>query len=114
MIAGTMDVAVPPNFWDPVRLTIIRNFMGYVPSFNSRGVVISPPQAVSSAPIVTYVSRQGTGRRLIEKDHQDLVATLRELEKEGICEFKIARMERMSLRDQVELASRTTVRLTRD
>jgi hypothetical protein len=111
MIAGTMDVTVPPNFWDPVRLTIIRNLMGYVPSFNSRGVVISPPQAVSSAPIVTY---EGTGRRLIEKDHQDLVATLRELEKEGICEFKIARMERMSLRDQVELASRTTVRLTRD
>jgi hypothetical protein len=111
MIAGTMDVAVPPNFWDHVHLTIIRNLMGYVPSFNSRGVVISPPQAVSSAPIVTY---EGTGRRLIEKDHQDLVATLRELEKEGICEFKIARMERMSLRDQVELTSRTMVRLTHD
>jgi protein O-GlcNAc transferase len=110
MIAGTMDVSLPQNFWDPIRLAVVKNILGYVPSFNSRGTVISPPQAVSSAPIVAYISRQGAGRRLIENHDRELVAALKELENEGICELKVARMETMSIREQIELAARSTVR----
>jgi hypothetical protein len=33
-------------------------------------------------PIVTYISRQSTGRRLTPKDHEGLVKVLRELEEE--------------------------------
>lgn len=72
---------------------------------------MSPPQAMSSAPIVTYISRQGGGRRLIEKDHRELVDALIELEKEGVCELKVAMMETMSIREQIKLAARSTVRL---
>lgn len=44
-----------------------------------------------------------------ERDHLALVQTLRELEADGLCAFHLAAMERMSLRDQIELASRSTV-----
>lgn len=105
MIAGTMNVSAPDDFWAPVRASVWQNVLGAAPG---QGV---EKDSVPGRPLVTYISRQGSGRRLVEKDHEGLVAALRELESAGICEFELAAMERLTLRDQIELVSRSTVSL---
>ncbi|KAG6877037.1 hypothetical protein C0993_010865 [Termitomyces sp. T159_Od127] len=111
MIAGTMDVAVPGGFWEPLRRTIVTNLLGHLPT---------PPELMEARdaqeplpkPLVTYVSRQhANARRLLEEDHEALLDALRDLEEQGLCEFREARMEEMSLREQVELAARSTTTL---
>jgi len=99
MIAGTMELPAPPDFWAPVRQSVWQNILG------PGGV----PQAAARRPLVTYVSRQAGGRRLVAEDHDALVAALRELEADGVCDFKLAAFEGMSLREQVELVARTTI-----
>lgn len=104
-----MNVTVPDGFWEPVRKSLVGNLLGYVPMLDARGVVYSPPQAASTRPLVTYISRQGGGRRLLEQDHQGLVKALTELESEGICEVNVVVMEQLSLRDQINQVARSTV-----
>lgn len=99
MVGGTMNVAAPDDFWAPVRQSLVQNVLGYVPDVEGQ-----------IKPIVTYISRQGVGRRLRESDHEALLDGLAELKAEGICEVQIAKMELLSLREQVELAARSTVR----
>ncbi|KAJ7152671.1 hypothetical protein C8R43DRAFT_923814 [Mycena crocata] len=103
MIAGAMNVTTPDDFWAPVRASVWQNALGFVPDAG-----VQEPTAV---PLITYISRQSAGRRLVEKDHDGLVTALRKLEAEGICSFEIARMERMSVREQLELVSRSTVKV---
>ncbi|KAF9467541.1 hypothetical protein BDZ94DRAFT_1248380 [Collybia nuda] len=104
MMAGTMDVPTLDNFWEYLRSTTIFNFLGYLPT-----VVVNPIPGNTEKPIITYISRQGAGRRLIDKDHELLVESLKLLEDEGICEVFVAMMERMSLHDQIDLVSRSTI-----
>jgi hypothetical protein len=106
MMAGTMDVPTPNHFWEHMRSTTVRNILGYLPA----PVVDRHPEHTAK-PIVTYISRQGAGRRLVATDHTLLVDSLRQLEAEGLCEVVVAMMERMTLKEQIELVSRSTVRL---
>jgi protein O-GlcNAc transferase len=130
MISSTMNLTVPTQYWEPIRGTLTRSLFGYVPQVRSDGRPLLPPSpfnngdgAISTGngngngnggkrkelkPIVTYISRQTAGRRLIAEDHEALVKALRELEEEGLCEVRIPVMERLSLRDQIaEVASST-------
>ncbi|KXN82750.1 hypothetical protein AN958_02189 [Leucoagaricus sp. SymC.cos] len=121
MIAGTQELKAPEfssessypsheGFWSPLRKSLTHNLLGYLPRFASLTDrrILSPPSAKSDAPVVTYIVRQGTGRRLTEESHQSLVDALKELEKEGVCEVQIARMEDIPLREQFRLAARST------
>ncbi|KAE9403549.1 hypothetical protein BT96DRAFT_990210 [Gymnopus androsaceus JB14] len=111
MIAPTMELEPSSNFWAPLQKALARNLLGYGPfsemsSKNLKGKNLkSKPK-----PIVTYVSRQtAKQRRLMPKDHQDLVRGLLQLEKEGLCQVLIPEMERMPIKEQVEIASRSTI-----
>ncbi|KAF8335775.1 uncharacterized protein EI90DRAFT_3152800 [Cantharellus anzutake] len=61
--------------------------------------------------LITYVSRQGWRRRLIEEDHIKLVESLEELCKSKRWEFLIFHPERYNRDQQLEIAARTTVML---
>ncbi|KAJ7041560.1 hypothetical protein C8F04DRAFT_1079244 [Mycena alexandri] len=100
MIAGAMNVSAPPDFWAPVRTSLWRNTLGAVPVAEN---------TIHRPPLVTYISRQGGGRRLVAEDHDALVAALRALEADGVCEFQLAAMERIPMREQIELVSRSTI-----
>ncbi|KAF8193270.1 hypothetical protein K438DRAFT_1829391 [Mycena galopus ATCC 62051] len=102
MIAGTMNVTAPPDFWAPVRASLWQNILA--PGFTPNTL-----QDPSRLPLVTYISRQGSGRRLVAADHDALVAALKELEAEGVCEVQVAAMERMSAMEQIELVARSTI-----
>ncbi|KAJ7053354.1 hypothetical protein C8F01DRAFT_996845 [Mycena amicta] len=101
MIAGSMNVSVPEDFWRPIRETLWESFWG------DRSSVAS----LRSRPLVTYISRQGGGRRLVQADHEMLVASLYELEAEGICDVQVVRMEQMTLKEQVDLMRNSTILL---
>ncbi|EDR06835.1 uncharacterized protein LACBIDRAFT_299738 [Laccaria bicolor S238N-H82] len=112
MIAGTMNVTAPEDYWAPIRKALAENLLGYIPELDANGAVTGPtsiPGVVTTKPVVTYISRQGAGRRLTDKDHQALVEALRGLEKEGLCEVQIPMMERMSLADQIALPMKSTI-----
>ena len=118
-----MNVTAPDQFWEPVRKSMVRNMLGYVPAINSNGrisvssMVPSPDPLGSvdlgsqgwSLPVVTYISRQGAGRRLRNEDHQLLVKSLKKLEEDGLCILQIPMMERLSLQEQVATIAKTTV-----
>ncbi|KAF9256407.1 hypothetical protein L218DRAFT_936707 [Marasmius fiardii PR-910] len=99
MIAGTMSVPVSEGFWEPIRRSVVTNLLGYIPNVDD----------VSSKPIVTYIMRKR--RTLITSHHRALERELRRLQREGICEVHLVRMEEFTLKQQIELAARTTIML---
>ena len=115
MIAGTMSVSAPEDYWAPIRNALAENLLGYIPELDANGAVTGPtsiPGLVTTKPVVTYISRQGAGRRLTDKDHEGLVEALRGLEQEGLCEVHIPMMERMSLQEQIALPAKSTVSMS--
>ncbi|EAU82063.2 hypothetical protein CC1G_09665 [Coprinopsis cinerea okayama7 len=113
MISSTMDVEAPENFFEPVRKRIVMNLLGDLPVIDNDGLVLSPTGMASDKPVVTYISRQGGGRRLEANAHGALLVVLEQLEEDGICELQVPRMEELTLSEQVKLAARST-RLTMD
>ncbi|KIK62619.1 hypothetical protein GYMLUDRAFT_164784 [Collybiopsis luxurians FD-317 M1] len=97
MMASTMSLSVPVGFWEPLRKAVVTRY----------GLSDKPKD--SSKPVVTYISRQSTGRRLTNEAHEGLIKSLKELKEEGLCDVHIPVMEHLNLRDQIELASTTTI-----
>ncbi|KAG2003141.1 hypothetical protein CC2G_003768 [Coprinopsis cinerea AmutBmut pab1-1] len=109
MISSTMDVEAPENFFEPVRKRIVMNLLGDLPVIDNDGLVLSPTGMASDKPVVTYISRQGGGRRLEANAHGALLVVLEQLEEDGICELQVPRMEELTLSEQVKLAARSTI-----
>ncbi|KAG8897855.1 hypothetical protein FRB99_007871 [Tulasnella sp. 403] len=89
------------HWWEPIRHNVLE-FVGLEKQAN--GLIERP-----SKPVITYISRQGRGRCLKEKDHDQLVESLQELERKHGWEVNIAQMERLPKNEQIRLAGRTTV-----
>lgn len=88
------------NWWMTVRNNAIQ-FTGLGP--NTGG-------GTTSTPVITYISRQEWGRRmLIKEDHEKLVSELYKLRDLYGYEINVVAAENMSRREQLELAARTTV-----
>ncbi|WVQ82768.1 hypothetical protein IAT38_004900 [Cryptococcus sp. DSM 104549] len=67
-------------------------------------------QAQTGKPVITYVSRQEWGRRMLKKEsHESLVKELHELEKKYGWEVNIVSMDKLSRDEQIRLAARTTI-----
>ncbi|KAL0960850.1 hypothetical protein HGRIS_005866 [Hohenbuehelia grisea] len=61
-------------------------------------------------PVITYISRQDWGRRmLIPADHEKLVKALHKLRDDHGYEVNIVSMDKMSRAEQLRLAARTTI-----
>jgi hypothetical protein len=65
---------------------------------------------------ITYISRQRTGRRLVQEDHEGLVRALREMVERRKAmgekwEFRLVEAEGMSKDEQVRMAASTTILL---
>ena len=99
-----MAVSAPDGFWSPVRETLVKNVVGHLPATPK----YDKPERI--VPWVTYISRQGGGRRLLTSDHERLVASLQVLAEGGICRFRVVQMETLSTKEQIEVAASSTVR----
>lgn len=88
------------NFWEPVRANVVE-FAGEDRNSGS---------GTTSKPVITYVSRQNWGRRMLRPaDHDRLVNALKRLEKERDYEINIVEMDKLTRDEQIRLAARTTV-----
>ena len=89
------------NWWQPIRNNVIE-FAGLGPDAGSGTI---------STPVITYISRQGWGRRMLIPAHHDrLVEELYKLRDQYGYEVNVVEAENMSRLEQIRLAARTTVR----
>ncbi len=69
--------------------------------------------AASATPVITYISRQEWQRRKLNPDdHRALVKALDDLHRRYGYEVNVVEMDKLSQREQLSLAARTTVRPT--
>ncbi len=77
----------------------------------STGLNASTGAGTRGNPVITYISRQDWGRRmLIQQDHDKLVEELYKLRDEYGYEVNVVSMDKLSPVEQLRLAGRTTVR----
>lgn len=90
-----------PYWWAPVRKNLLE-FVG-VPEATLNPIEIGTP-------VITYVSRQDWGRRMLKKgDHEELVRQLLLLQEKYGYEVNIVSMDKLSRDEQIRLSARTTV-----
>jgi hypothetical protein len=91
------------NWWSTIRSNVIQ----------FSGLDGSVGMGTMSAPVITYISRQDWGRRmLIPEHHEKLVRELHNLRDKYGYEVNVVSMDRLSRTEQLQLAARTTVMLS--
>lgn len=89
-----------PNWWSTVRKSVIEY----------TGLNASTGAGTRGQPVITYISRQEWGRRmLIQQDHDKLVEELYKLRDQYGYEVNVVSMDKLSRDEQLRLAGRTTV-----
>lgn len=93
---------VTPDWIEPLRANIVRlgRAAGYPMQRRTPGV-----------PVVTYVNRQGAGRRLDDEDAERVVERMWQLHADKVIEFHDAMMEEIPKDEQFCLAAKTDVSL---
>ncbi|WWD20713.1 hypothetical protein CI109_105189 [Kwoniella shandongensis] len=128
-VASSLHVGTTSNWWwEPIRRQVLR-YSGVPESIISRnlegygaldpiktvgpGVNVVEPLAPQGTytPVITYISRQNSRRRLTKESHEDLVKALEERSKKLGWELVIVEAERMTKEEQFALAGRTTIML---
>ena len=92
-----------PNWWSTFRDNVIEY----------TGLNASTGAGTRGRPVITYISRQDWGRRmLIQQDHDKLVEELYKLRDQYGYEVNVVSMDKLSRVEQLRLAGRTTVRVS--
>jgi hypothetical protein len=87
-----------PNWWSTIRNNVIEN----------TGLNASTS---AGTPVITYISRQAWGRRMLKPaDHDKLVKELYKLREQYGYEVNVVNMDKLSRVEQLRLAGKTTVR----
>lgn len=91
-----------PYWWSPVR----RNLLEFIGGTSE--AVLKPVDL--ETPVITYVSRQEWGRRMLRKEDNDVLEKeLMRLHDEHGYEVNIVSMDLLTRDEQIRLAARTTV-----
>lgn len=137
-VASALHVGDPgPWWWEPVRRQVLR-FAGVSDdvldiSLEGYGAVnpakfitepdslkeVTPPardplsswQQLGMKPLVTYISRQSSRRRLTPESHADLVAALTKHSDKAGWDLNVVEAEKLTKEEQLQLAAKTTVSL---
>jgi hypothetical protein len=89
------------NWWSTIRSNVIE-FSGLERTLG---------KGTMHQPVITYISRQDWGRRmLIKEDHERLVQELYKLRDTYGYEVNVVSMDKLTRTEQLHLAARTTVR----
>ncbi|KAK8850331.1 hypothetical protein IAR55_004248 [Kwoniella newhampshirensis] len=91
---------VPTTWMDPLRNQIKRLVM-------AEGCKVEREDP--KVPVVVYINRQLTGRRLVDHDAKDLMNEMIKLDREGVIEFHNAQMETLHRTDQFCLALKADI-----
>jgi DNA-directed RNA polymerase specialized sigma54-like protein len=72
----------------PVSLDWMQNLRGRLLSESSEAQAIMAQGSRQSKPVVTYLERQSTTRRLTDASHEALQAALQKLDDQGLIEYR--------------------------
>lgn len=92
-------LAAHKNWLSPLRKRLMRNYKGDVPTSIDK----------KSLPVITYISRQTTTRRLTDESHAALLRELAKIRDEGLAEVNEELFEKRSIEDQIAIMGRTTI-----
>ncbi|PPR05070.1 hypothetical protein CVT24_010257 [Panaeolus cyanescens] len=139
MLSGATLAPCALAFWNPIRERVVSNVMGYLPVLDWSGRMVGVPRrmwevfederkrsgegvwegdgdrgtranGLTLLPLVTYINRQATKRRLDNASHDSLVEEMRKLEWAGLIRFKEAKMEEMGgLEGQVGVVAESAI-----
>lgn len=99
--AFTLPGSSPDAWWAPVRRGLIQS----LDQFDT-----PQSQSAKGKTVITYISRQDWNRRMLStSDHEALIRALEDLHSRYGYEVNVVTMDKMSKRDQLALATRTTV-----
>ncbi|KAF9485879.1 hypothetical protein BDN70DRAFT_970009 [Pholiota conissans] len=88
------------NWWQPIRNNVVQ----------FAGLHSETGGGTTKTPVITYISRQKWGRRMLIPEHHDrLVKALYKLRDDYGYEVNVVNAESMSRKDQIRLAARTTI-----
>lgn len=106
-----------PYWWETIRRRVLR-FAG-VPNatldYSISDPTLQKQLKINPTPppvVISYLSRQGWRRRLIEEDHQLLLSSVKDLCESKGWEFILFHPEKYSLDEQLRIAARSTVRIS--
>jgi protein O-GlcNAc transferase len=85
------------GWWDMMRAQILSKHRGDL------------PEPSASRPVITYLSRQSTDRRLTDQGHLDVVEELQAIAKTGKAEYHLEVFEDVPVPEQWARIARTTV-----
>ncbi|TDL21871.1 hypothetical protein BD410DRAFT_771196 [Rickenella mellea] len=105
--SGAFTLPGSPNWWFSVRNNVLE-FSGLAKEW----VLAPDPGAIATRQkfVITYISRQGWGRRMLrEKDHEELVRQLMHLKDRYGYEVNVVNMDKLPRAEQLQLAARTTI-----
>lgn len=105
--SNAFDLHGSPYWWAPLRKSVLE-FSGLAAEW----IGGPDPSTLSENQkyVITYISRQGWGRRmLIQEDHDKLVEELYNLRDRYGYEVNIVSMDKLTRAEQLQLAGRTTV-----
>ncbi|KZT58679.1 hypothetical protein CALCODRAFT_432171 [Calocera cornea HHB12733] len=105
------------NWWAPIRSNVVRfaggdlnPFMRPHPPPPAPGQPPPVNDQPEDKPVITYVSRQTWGRRmLLQDDHDRFVAALGRLSEMYGYEVNVVNMDKLTRDEQIKLAGRTTI-----
>ncbi|KAG1716205.1 hypothetical protein ID866_945 [Astraeus odoratus] len=88
------------HWWSTIRTNVMK----------FAGVDEETLAGIADTPVITYISRQGWGRRMLkDEDHERLVKELHTLRDRHGYEVNIVSMDKLSRAEQIRLAARTTI-----
>ena len=94
------------NLWlNPLRQRLLGDYKGKVPVGTTK---TGAPK--TKLPVITYITRQQTTRRLDDEGHDGLMRELDMIRKEGLAEVNVEMFEERSVQDQIAIMGRTSVR----
>jgi hypothetical protein len=92
-----------PSWWSTFRNNVVEH----------TGLNASTGGGTRGTPVITYISRQAWGRRMLKQaDHEKLVEELYKLRDQYGYEVNVVSMDQLSRDEQLWLAGQTTVRLS--
>ncbi|KAI4517334.1 hypothetical protein K525DRAFT_211140 [Schizophyllum commune Loenen D] len=100
IVANAFQMPGSVNWWMTVRNNVIE----------AAGVHRSVGEGLTGKPVITYISRQTWGRRMLKpEDHDRLVQELYKLRDTYGYEVNVVSMDKLSRMQQIQLAARTTI-----
>jgi hypothetical protein len=95
---------VPKNWFQPLRERLLTDYKGPIPVERTKE---GAPK--TKLPVITYITRQTTTRRLTDESHDDLMKELDRIRKEKLAEVNVEEFEERSVEDQIAIMGRTSV-----